>query len=241
VNQFAMAKALASGDPRLMQKAGLDAEVGRLERLRAAHFDDQLAVRRQILDAGHEVAHATTRIAAIEQDIAVRTPTRGDLFAMQLGSKVRTDRKSAGGSLLSRLRLMERNREKGSWTLGTIGGFEIKASGKPLGTEHYRMDVWLERHGYEQEIRLEGDLTALGLIARLEYQLDRFEAELADYRRRATEAAQRLPGYRRRVGEAFGLQEELDAKAAELAALEADLAANTVAANDDAVPKVAAA
>jgi hypothetical protein len=55
------------------------------------------------------------------------------------------------------------------------------------------------------------------------------------------EAEQRLPGYRRRVSEAFALQEELDAKAAELAALEADLAANIVAANDDAVAEVAAA
>jgi hypothetical protein len=40
-NQFAMAKAIASGDPRLMQKAGLEAEIARLERLRAAHVDDQ--------------------------------------------------------------------------------------------------------------------------------------------------------------------------------------------------------
>ena len=32
VSQFAMAKAIASGDPRLMQKAGLEAEVARLER-----------------------------------------------------------------------------------------------------------------------------------------------------------------------------------------------------------------
>jgi hypothetical protein len=37
-NQFAMAKAIASGDPRLMQKAGLEADIARLERLRAAHF-----------------------------------------------------------------------------------------------------------------------------------------------------------------------------------------------------------
>jgi len=45
-NQFAMAKAIASGDPRLMQKAGLEAEIARLERLRAAHIDD-LSTRRR--------------------------------------------------------------------------------------------------------------------------------------------------------------------------------------------------
>ncbi|NTC17463.1 helicase-related protein, partial [Agrobacterium tumefaciens] len=50
-NQFAMAKAIASGDERLMQKAGLEAEIARLDRLRAAHIDDQHAIRRQIRDA----------------------------------------------------------------------------------------------------------------------------------------------------------------------------------------------
>ena len=47
-NQFAMAKAIASGDSRLMQKAGLESEIARLERLRAAHIDDQHAIRRRI-------------------------------------------------------------------------------------------------------------------------------------------------------------------------------------------------
>jgi len=36
-NQFAMAKAIASGDSRLMQKAGLESEIARLQRQRAAH------------------------------------------------------------------------------------------------------------------------------------------------------------------------------------------------------------
>jgi len=102
--------------------------------------------------------------------------------------------------------------------------------------------VWFDRHGYEQEIQMDGELTALGLIARLEYQLDRFEADLAEHRRRVTEAEQRLPSYRRRIGEGFDLQEELDAKRAELQALEADLAANDkVAVADDAMADDAAA
>lgn len=69
----------------------------------------------------------------------------------------------------------------------------------------------------------------------------RFEAELADYRRRAAEAEQRLADYRRGVGETLALQEERGAKAAGLAVPEADLAANTVAANDDAASEMAAA
>ena len=171
----------------------------------------------------------------------MRTPTRGDLFRMAVAGKPRTERKSAGGSLLSRIRLIERDRERGAWTLGAIGGFEIKAVGEPYGQDGHRLEVWLDRHDHEQAIQLDDELTALGLIARLEYMLDRFEAELAEHRRKVAEAEAHLPGYERRVGEAFGLQEELDAKRAELHALEADLAANECATNDDATAEVAAA
>lgn len=76
-NQFAMAKAIASGDPRLMLKAGLEADIARLERLRAAHIDDQHAVRRQIRDAERDIEFSTRRIAEIGQDIERRTPTAG--------------------------------------------------------------------------------------------------------------------------------------------------------------------
>ena len=56
-----MAKAIASGDPRLMQKAGLEAEVARLRRLRAAHIDDQHAVNVTVKSARADIATAERR------------------------------------------------------------------------------------------------------------------------------------------------------------------------------------
>jgi superfamily II DNA/RNA helicase len=69
-NQFAMAKAIASGDSRLMRKAGLESEIARLQRQRAAHVDDQHAIRRQIRDARYDQMHAEGRIKAITTDLA---------------------------------------------------------------------------------------------------------------------------------------------------------------------------
>ena len=226
VNQFAMAKALASGDQRLMRKAGIEAELARLERLRAAHIDDQHAIAREIRAAESTIIGAGKRIVEIEQDLAVRTATRGDAFTMRVGAKTISERKTAGGSLLSRLRLIERNREEGTWTMGAIGGFEIKAQGRLHEHDQHSLEAWLERTNCEQGIELSPDLTALGLIARLEYMVERFEVELTKQRRRITDAEQRLPGYRQRQGQAFALQDELTAKRDELAELEADLAAN---------------
>ena len=225
VNQFAMAKALASGDPRLMQKAGLEAEVARLRRLRAAHIDDQHAVRRNIADARAEVASSTARIAQIEADLAVRTPTRGDLFTMEAGGKTITERKVAGASLLSRIRILALGKEQGRWTLARIGGFEVKAEGKVwAGQGGHQLDVWLERTGFEQEVRIEDELTAPGLVSRLEYMLDQFEVNLAAHRRRAEEAAARVPAYEGRLGQPFAYEAELGAKEAELAGIERSLA-----------------
>ena len=224
-SQFAMAKALASGDQRLMQKAGLEAELARLERLRAAHFDDQHAIRRQISNARSTIAGAAKRIANIEQDIAIRQPTRGDAFKFDTGKKIIGERKIAGGSLLNRIRLTQRAREVGQWHLGKLGGFELKMEGRGKA-DWFSLDLWIERTGGEAIVRLDGDLTPLGLISRLEYALDHFEVELAEERRALADAEARLPAYERRVGEEFALQVELDIKADELRALEADLAAN---------------
>jgi len=227
-NQFAMAKALASGDPRLMQKAGLEAETARLRRLRAAHVDDQHAVRRNIADARAEVASSTARIAQIEADLALRTPTRGDLFTMEVGGRTVTERKVAGASLLSRIRILALGKENGRWTLARIGGFDVKAEGRTWASRSgHQLDVWLDRTGYEQEVRVEDDLTAQGLVSRLEYMLDQFEVNLAAHRRGAAEAAARIPAYEGRLGQPFAYEAELDAKEAELAGIEESLASDT--------------
>ena len=95
-NQFAMAKAIASGDSRLIRKAGLESEIARLQRQRAAHIDDQHDIRRRIQTARHDQEHAEARLDAIRRDIAQRTSTRGDAFAMQVGDRMFDDRRTAG-------------------------------------------------------------------------------------------------------------------------------------------------
>jgi hypothetical protein len=75
-----------------------------------------------------------------------------------------------------------------------------------------------------QEINTDGDTTPVGIIARLEHVLDRMNAELDEQRRRVIDAQARLAGFGPRLGETFALQGELDAKLAQLADIEADLA-----------------
>jgi N12 class adenine-specific DNA methylase/adenine-specific DNA methylase len=224
-NQFALAKAIASGDARLMQKAGLEGELARLERQRAAHFDDQLAVRRHISAAERDLQAAQRRIEQIGEDLQRRTSTRGDAFALVLGDRRVEDRRTAGALLLSKVRLALRGREQGDLPLGWIGGFELVCSAGRTWRQDFEAALIMRRSGLDQHVETEPDLTPAGLIARIEHLLERIPQDLQEQERRAVEAERRRSGYQQRLGAPFPLQAELDGKLAQLAALDADLAA----------------
>ena len=226
VSQFAMAKALASGDGRLIRKAGLETEIARLQRQRAAHIDNQHDIRRRIHNARAEQGEAESRMAAIRRDIAQHESTRGDAFGMEITGRTFTERKVAGDVLLSKFRLEKLDPSGRTWTIGRIGGFDLVCEGRRrflLGRDE-SVALVLRRTEYDQTIDVPDDLTALGLIARLENALDHFEADLEVQARRREGAVARLAGYEPRLGEAFPLQEELDFKLQQMAELEADLA-----------------
>ena len=224
-NQFAMAKAIASGDSRLMRKARLESEIARLRRQRAAHVDDQHAIRRQIRDATHDRAHAEARIVAITADLARRRSTRGDAFTIEVEGRTITQRKVAGGSLLTRVRLAARERIARTWTVGRIGGFDLTcAIQSSLRDGRPEPSLTLERTDFSQSIDIDTETTPAGIIARLEHAIDRMDAELEEQRRRVIEAKARLAGYTPRLGEMFPLQGELEDRLGQLAEIEADLA-----------------
>ena len=221
VNQFALAKAIASGDQRLMRKAGLEAEIARFERLRASHFDDQHAMRRKVALGERRLSEAERRIAQIEQDLAQRRTTRADAFRMEVEGRVFSERKDAGAALLAAIRRLDLKGREGDWRLASIGGFPIDLS----ISKRRQLDLAMARTGGAHEIGYDGDLTALGVVSRLEYALSRFEVELAEERRMAADTAQWLPSFRARLGEPFPHENELDDKQVEMLELDAALAA----------------
>ncbi|BCH19564.1 lactate dehydrogenase (plasmid) [Mesorhizobium sp. L-2-11] len=145
-SQFAMAKAIASGDQRLMQKAGLEADIARLERLRAAHIDDQHAVRRQIRDAERAIEYSTRRIAEIGKDIERFVPTAGDAFAISVVGRAYTERKEAGRALMKEILTLVQLQHEDDTVIASLGGFELEYSGERFGKDSYRYTTMLMRN-----------------------------------------------------------------------------------------------
>lgn len=223
-NQFAMAKAIASGDPRLMQKAGLEADIARLERLRAAHIDDQHAVRRQMREAERDIELSVRRIGEIDQDIKRRVPTAGDAFSAAVTGTPSAERKLAGRALMKEILTLVQLQHEGEIVIASIGGFDVAYNGERFGGDGYRYTTMLLRTGAEYEIELPVTVTPLGAVARLEHALADFEGERERYRQRLTEARRRLASYESRDGGEFALAGELAEKRRQLAEVEKALA-----------------
>lgn len=226
-NQFAMAKAIASGDQRLMRKAGLEADIARFERLRAAHQDDQFAIRRQIRDAERDIEHATRRRGEIGQDIASLIPTTGEAFTMTVNGTPFSERKPAGRALMKEILTLVQNQQEGETAIASIGGFALLHDGaRSDHGESYRYGAVLRRTGFDHELELPVTVTPLGAISRLEHALGGFHDEQEGCRQRLIEAEQRLTSYRSREGGDFAFAEELADKRRQLAEVETALRAD---------------
>ncbi|WP_018240821.1 helicase-related protein [Ensifer sp. BR816] len=223
-NQFAMAKAIASGDQRLMQKAGLEADIARLERLRAAHEDDQFAIRRQIRDAERDIEYATRRINEIGQDLGRLDPTAGEAFVMTITEDRFFERKPAGRALMKEILTRVQLQQEEEVVIAAIGGFDLVYAGERFGKDGYRYQTMLKRTGADHEIDLAVTVTPLGAVARLEHALDGFEGERERFRQRLEDSRRRLVSYQSRQGSSFAFAAELADKRRQLSAVEKALA-----------------
>ena len=120
---YAEVKAIASGNPLVIEKANVDAELARLTRLRSQHVEANFRIRTQTRQLSSEIPRLERHIEALRLDLAKRVDTRGDAFRIELGTEVITDR-GIVGELLNRLG----DRLKSGQTdprIGRFAGFEL--------------------------------------------------------------------------------------------------------------------
>ncbi len=96
---FAEVKALASGDPLILDKAHADAEVTRLSRLERAWQRNHQTLRSTIAAASARAEIRERAIAAVSDALARRIDTRGERFAITINGTTVRERTPAGGLL----------------------------------------------------------------------------------------------------------------------------------------------
>lgn len=197
-------KAIASGNPLVIEKASIDAEVLRLTRLKKQHADSQYQMRYRLKSLAESSAIAERNIAAIREDLRTRTSTRGDDFTMTVQKETFTDRAKAGRALVFLAAAMKPFTT--SKPLGTIGGFpftlqrlEAKATLTLLG-----------KHSYDANV----SDNALGTIASIEHALGSFEGRLRDRETDLKQFHRQSEDLTKQVGQPFEHDEKLRAATA---------------------------
>jgi hypothetical protein len=171
---YAEVKAIASGNPMVIEKAGIDAEVARLTRLLSQHVQTQYHLRHQFRYLNEEVPRLQKRLENVQQDMITRHDTSGDKFVIEIEGQSIRDRGIAGELILRRAeRLRDTSAEQG---IGSFAGFKLfVANNRMRGPEILLKGAAVHVANATN--------TALGTIRSLEYtiqNLDETAAALTD-------------------------------------------------------------
>jgi hypothetical protein len=210
VLSYAEVKALATGNPLVIEQAGVQAELAKLERLARAHVNEERRLERTAASAEAEAARLRATAARYDDAIARRVDTSGDRFLMEVEGRRHTKRVDAGEDLVARLRrsaagLTETTQDRGLHprVVGRLGGFPLRLDAFTLGgTVELRLTAMLDNEG-GPDVRLGTDdldnkrpdavITQLERRLRsLEDMRDRAVGTANDRERHATEARARL-------------------------------------------------
>ena len=200
VLSFSEAKALATNNPLLMDKAEADATLARLVRAERSHHRSQDTLRRTITRLQQHMATQTQLADDIDTAISRRQDTRGDAFTITIGDHRYRKRADAGQHLLHILRREAANQlgsRQRTLLIGELGGFPLTvAIARPL--DQVTVTPALEGAPGTELTLTQQDLTDIdpvGLVARLEHRLTGLETYKAktladiDHARRETEHA----------------------------------------------------
>jgi predicted nucleic acid-binding Zn-ribbon protein len=197
---YAEVKAIASGNPMVIEKAGVDAEIARLTRLRSQHAESLYKMRYQLRYLGDEVPRLEKRLEELHQDIAMRHDTSGDKFVIQLDGQEIRDRGIAGELILRRAEKM-----RGSGAQREIGTF---ASFKLAVADAYIRGPEVVFKGVSAHtVNLAN--TALGMIRSVEYAVQNLEETAASLTENIKSTQKRIADLQEQTEQPFEYTDKL--------------------------------
>jgi N12 class adenine-specific DNA methylase len=196
---YAEVKAIASGNPLVIEKAQVDAELIRLTRLRSAHAEEQYRIRTN-LRRSHEDAEAFTgRLTNLRQDIAARQDTSGDKFSIELDGQT-LDNRGIAGELIVRRAEKIKNRFGDDVRVGRFAGFDLFL--RPSFNNTVEMIV-RGKNSYAARVTD----TAQGTIRSLEANVQGFEERAIKLEYDIADATKRAKELETKVGAHFEREE----------------------------------
>lgn len=216
---YAEIKALASGNPKIMEKMQLDADVAKLKLQKSAHLSERYMLEDQLFkDFPKEVSEEEERIAGYGADIEIaKENTHKDekgFSPMIVQGKEITVKAEAGKAILAFCKKMTNPDLR---PLGEYRGFKTEIGFDIFGREFFMM----LRGNLGHRVTLGQD--ANGIITRLDNAIDSFFTKQCHCKERLSELKQQIENAKREVATPFPREEELTEKLKRLDELNAEL------------------
>jgi N12 class adenine-specific DNA methylase len=198
---YAEIKAIASGNPAVMEKVKIDTEIRKLDQLRSAHLNQQHNIRWQIRSLPEKIAEVHKTLAYVRDDIATRDEHEGGEFSMSVGTKEFSGKgaREEAAKALTYAVLSWRD-DPTLQPRGSFRGFEILSRGKrltSLADGEPVPDLFIRGSGlYSANLNADNPLGTMQSIEHVLRSLDkladqeqehgaRLEKSLADYQAQA--------------------------------------------------------
>ncbi len=225
---YAEVKALATGDPRIMERAGVTSELSKLQRLEAAWRNDQSRLRSRLAAGERDTKQFTALAAALRAAAPQAVDTSGERFAMTLAGRTYTKRTDAGDAL-RRTVLRDctpgAGEPKARFLLGEIAGFDLSVTAyrDPEETSYgFHLDAVPTGTRLLTRQQLAQD-APLGVILQIEHLAENLDRRADDAEHEAATARRDSEQARERLGRPFEHTERIATLAARLDAIDAAL------------------
>jgi hypothetical protein len=239
---YAEIKAIASGNPAVMEKVKVDTEIRKLDQLRSAHLNQQHSIRWQIRALPQQIAETAQTLASVRADIVTRDAHGDEDFSMTVGNRVfsgKGAREDAANALT--LAVLSWRDDLTLQPRGSFRGFQIMSRGRRGDGEPQIPDLFVKGSGlYAAHLNPE---TPVGTVQSIEHTLRAFDKFALQEEERKDRLDKTLSDYRAQANRPFEHESRLKdllAQQAQLnAALDLDKGERQAAEPADSEPEIA--
>jgi N12 class adenine-specific DNA methylase len=204
---YAEIKAIATGNPAVMEKVKVDTEIRKLDQLRAAHLNQQHSIRLQLRSLPPEIREREERIARLCADIAKRDGYADQEFSLRVGNRTFSGKgaREEGAAALTQVILSWRD-DLSLQVRGAFRGFEILSRGKGatllINSEDERLPELFIRGAATYKAQLNAE-NPVGTMQSIEYALRSLDRTVEDERERTGRADKMLADFQEQAGRPY--------------------------------------
>ena len=212
---YAEIKALATGNPLIIEKSNLEMEVGKLNLLKGSHQSQQYDLEDKVLKYYPKVIkQLEERIEGYQKDLSTltaHTPTDKDVFPpMTVMNTVYTEKADAGKALIGACYLFK---EPGTIEVGTYRGFQMELTFSAVSSEYQLALKGVLSHTVVLGSDIHGNITRIdNMLSSMQTKYETVTQNLADEKRKLEQA-------KAEIGKPFPQEEELQEKTKRLTEL----------------------